>query len=108
MADATLWKSRTGFSPESGWRNSREFSKYPIQVGCIAEPYRERHVAKRESGIGQQYSCAADSVRLDVLVGRQPNCVLKRPNKVVVAQSCQGRQIRYRNFIRNLNVDKFF
>jgi hypothetical protein len=55
-ADAILWKSRTSFSPESGWRNPREFSKYPVQVGCIAEPYRKRHVAKREIGAGQQCS----------------------------------------------------
>jgi hypothetical protein len=47
-------------SPENGRRNSGEFSKYPVQMGCIAEPYRERHVAKREIETGQQFSRAAD------------------------------------------------
>src|SRR6516162_6249007 len=92
--------------PECGWRNTHEFSKYPVQVRCIAEPYRERHVAKRESGFGQQSSCTAGPLRQDVLVGRKPNCVLECPDEVVVAQSRQGRQIRYRNFIRDLSVDK--
>src|SRR6516165_10755328 len=90
IADATLWKSRTSISPESGWRNTHKFSKYPVQVRCIAELHRECHVAKREIGFGQQCSRAADPLRQDVLVGAEPNCLLKRPDELVVAQSCQG------------------
>ena len=63
IADATLWKSRTSISPESGWRNTHKFSKYPVQVRCIAEPYRERHLAKREFRLGQQPFCAVDPLR---------------------------------------------
>jgi hypothetical protein len=50
-------------SPENGGRNPSEFSKYPVQIGCIAEPYRERHVAKREIETRQQLSRAADPLR---------------------------------------------
>src|SRR5215469_3915489 len=92
-------------SPENRGRNPGEFSKYPVQIGCIAEPYRKRHVSKREIETGQQFSRAADPLRQDILVGGEPNCVLECPDKVVVAQSCQVRQIRYRNFIPDLSVD---
>ena len=89
--DATLWKSRTSFPPECGWRNTNKFSKYTVQLRCIAEPHRARYLAKRKIGFGQQSSRSADPLRQDVLVGRKPNRVLECPDEVVVAQSRQGR-----------------
>src|SRR5262249_33909222 len=90
----------------SGWCNPHKFSKYPVQLGCVAEPYRKCHVGEREIGFGQQSFCTVDPLREDVLVGWKANCVLERSDEVVLAQSCHGRQIGYRNFIRDLSVNK--
>src|SRR6516165_5146360 len=107
MVDATSWKSRTSFPPEYGWCNTDKFSKYPVQLRCIAEPHRERYVAKREIGYRQQVSCTADPLRQDVLVGCEPDRVLERPDEVVMAQSCKGGQSGYCNFILDLSIDEF-
>src|SRR6516225_5648580 len=102
-ADAPL---RTGFPPEGSRRNPHEFSKYPGQLGCIAEPNRERHVAKREIGVGQEASCTRDPRRQYVLVGRQADRVFESPNKVESAQACHVRKSGYGNSVREVTIDK--
>src|SRR6516165_11586531 len=106
MAAIRCFLSSMLASPVRSWRNPHKFSKYAVQLGHIAESYRERHVAKREVGFGQQSFGTMDPLRQDVLVGRKANCVLERSDEVVWAQSCHGRQIGYRDFMRDLSVNK--
>jgi hypothetical protein len=39
--------TQTVLAPKSRRRKSNQFSKHTVQLGCIAKPYRERHVGNR-------------------------------------------------------------
>ena len=50
-ANQALSTARTSFPPEIARRDPGEFSKDPVQLRRVADPRRERHLAKRELGI---------------------------------------------------------
>ena len=39
--------TQTVFAPINRWRNSNQFSKHAVQLGCIAKSHCERHVSNR-------------------------------------------------------------